>query len=78
MRIAPALAQRRVIHEPEATPHEFGKGAFVTILGVAAEQCGIIRHGGFLLTAAARKTEQSFSGRRIFFDRRNSAPERFE
>ena len=51
--------QRRRIHEPQMPPHQFGKSLLGVFFGIAAEQFGIIRHGGSQLTAAPAKTEQT-------------------
>lgn len=54
---------RRVVNQPEVPPHEFAKGVFRAVLGVAAEQSGVIVHRVLRLAATRAKTEQPFSTR---------------
>ena len=45
MRIPAESPQRRRIHEPQMPPHQFGKRLLRALLGITADQLGIVGHG---------------------------------
>jgi len=77
MRVAADLPQRRRVNEVEVTRYQLRERRLGIFLGVAAEQLGVIGHGGSFYNPAAGQRKSgpaSLTGRRAVETRGPRAP----